>query len=52
MGNKRSAQLVSRRHPAYSVGLGRRRTSRDSEDIEDSWTSTGRENDVTTHYYF
>uniref|UniRef100_A0A3Q4BAH4 VWFA domain-containing protein n=1 Tax=Mola mola TaxID=94237 RepID=A0A3Q4BAH4_MOLML len=30
-------------HKAYSVGLGRRRTSRDSEDIEDTWDSTDRD---------
>ncbi|XP_056246962.1 von Willebrand factor A domain-containing protein 5B2 isoform X5 [Seriola aureovittata] len=41
LGNKWSSQSGSRRQRAYSVGLGRRRTSRDSEEIEDTWNSTG-----------
>nr|XP_046265421.1 von Willebrand factor A domain-containing protein 5B1 isoform X2 [Scatophagus argus] len=41
LGNRRSVQSGSRRQRAYSVGLGRRRTSRDSEEIEDTWNSTG-----------
>uniref|UniRef100_A0A3P8SQA9 von Willebrand factor A domain containing 5B2 n=1 Tax=Amphiprion percula TaxID=161767 RepID=A0A3P8SQA9_AMPPE len=28
---------------SYSVGLGRRRTSRDSEDVEDTWNATDRD---------
>ncbi|XP_056246961.1 von Willebrand factor A domain-containing protein 5B2 isoform X4 [Seriola aureovittata] len=40
LGNKWSSQSGSRRQRAYSVGLGRRRTSRDSEEIEDTWNST------------
>ncbi|XP_073347675.1 von Willebrand factor A domain-containing protein 5B1 [Pagrus major] len=43
LGNRRIAQSGSRRQRAYSVGLGRRRTSRDSEDIEDTWNSTDRD---------
>ncbi|XP_042353268.1 von Willebrand factor A domain-containing protein 5B1 isoform X2 [Plectropomus leopardus] len=40
LGNRRSSQSGSRRQRAYSVGLGRRRTSRDSEEMEDTWDST------------
>ncbi|XP_022610761.1 von Willebrand factor A domain-containing protein 5B2-like [Seriola dumerili] len=43
LGNKWSSQSGSRRQRAYSVGLGRRRTSRDSEEIEDTWNSTDRD---------
>ncbi|XP_076000849.1 von Willebrand factor A domain-containing protein 5B1 [Genypterus blacodes] len=42
MGNRRSSQS-SRRQRTYSVGLGRRRTSRDSEEVEDTWNSTDRD---------
>lgn len=42
LGNRRSSQSGSRRQRAYSVGLGRRRTSRDSEEVEDTFNSTGR----------
>ncbi|KAL7387129.1 hypothetical protein ABVT39_018722 [Epinephelus coioides] len=43
LGNRRSSQSGSRRQRTYSVGLGRRRTSRDSEDMEDTWNSTDRD---------
>ncbi|XP_029380640.1 von Willebrand factor A domain-containing protein 5B1 [Echeneis naucrates] len=33
----------SRRQRTYSVGLGRRRTSRDSEEMGDTWNSTDRD---------
>ncbi|XP_067385509.1 von Willebrand factor A domain-containing protein 5B2 isoform X2 [Channa argus] len=33
----------SRRQTAYSVGLGRQRASRDSEEIEDNWNITDRD---------
>ncbi|XP_035526326.1 von Willebrand factor A domain-containing protein 5B2 [Morone saxatilis] len=41
--NRRSSQSDSRRQRAYSVGLGRRRTSRDSEEMEDTFNSTDRD---------
>ncbi|XP_033993463.1 von Willebrand factor A domain-containing protein 5B1 isoform X4 [Trematomus bernacchii] len=41
LGNRRSFQSGSRRQRAYSVGLGRRRTSRDSEEMEDTCNTTG-----------
>ncbi len=44
LGNRQNAQTGSRRQRTYSVGLGRRRTSKDSEEIEDTWNSTGRTN--------
>uniref|UniRef100_A0A3B4V028 von Willebrand factor A domain-containing protein 5B2-like n=1 Tax=Seriola dumerili TaxID=41447 RepID=A0A3B4V028_SERDU len=40
MDVQNTSQSGSRRQRAYSVGLGRRRTSRDSEEIEDTWNST------------
>ncbi|XP_044223194.1 von Willebrand factor A domain-containing protein 5B1 [Thunnus albacares] len=43
LGNRRSSQSGSRRQRTYSVGLGRRRTSRDSEEIEDTWNSADRD---------
>ncbi|XP_034411271.1 von Willebrand factor A domain-containing protein 5B1 [Cyclopterus lumpus] len=43
LGNSQSSQSGSRRQMVYSVGLGRRRTSRDSEEIEDTWNSTDRD---------
>ncbi|CAK6952491.1 von Willebrand factor A domain-containing protein 5B1 [Scomber scombrus] len=43
LGNRRSSQSGSRRQRAYSVGLGRRRTSRDSEEVEDTCNSTDRD---------
>uniref|UniRef100_UPI003AAF5C25 von Willebrand factor A domain-containing protein 5B2 n=1 Tax=Centroberyx gerrardi TaxID=166262 RepID=UPI003AAF5C25 len=43
LGNRRSSQSGSRRQRAYSVGLGRRRSSRDSEEIEDTWNSTDKD---------
>ncbi|XP_054452706.1 von Willebrand factor A domain-containing protein 5B1 [Anoplopoma fimbria] len=42
-GNSRSSQSCSHRQRAYSVGLGRRRTSRDSEEMKDTWNSTDRD---------
>ncbi|XP_033960747.1 von Willebrand factor A domain-containing protein 5B1 [Pseudochaenichthys georgianus] len=43
LGNRRSFQSGSRRQTAYSVGLGRRRTSRDSEEMEDTCNTTDRD---------
>ncbi|XP_031710850.1 von Willebrand factor A domain-containing protein 5B1 isoform X1 [Anarrhichthys ocellatus] len=43
LGNSRSSQSGSRKQRVYSVGLGRRRTSRDSEEVEDAWNSTDRD---------
>ncbi|KAM9844943.1 von Willebrand factor A domain-containing protein 5B2 [Aulostomus maculatus] len=43
MGNSRSSHSGSRRQRTYSVGLGRRRTSKDSEEAEDAWNSTDRD---------
>ncbi|XP_033181560.1 von Willebrand factor A domain-containing protein 5B1 [Mastacembelus armatus] len=43
LGNIWSFQSGSRRQRAYSIGLGRRRTSRDSEEIENTWNSTDRD---------
>ncbi|XP_030016000.1 von Willebrand factor A domain-containing protein 5B1 [Sphaeramia orbicularis] len=43
LGNRRSSHSGSRKQKAYSVGLGRRRTSRDSEELEDNWNSTDRD---------
>lgn len=40
-GTRQGSQSDSRRQRAYSVGLGRRRSSRDSEDMEEPRTSTG-----------
>ncbi|XP_056912303.1 von Willebrand factor A domain-containing protein 5B1 isoform X3 [Takifugu flavidus] len=37
LDNRRSVHTGSRKNRTYSVGLGRRRTSRDSEDMEDNW---------------
>ncbi|XP_069013313.1 von Willebrand factor A domain-containing protein 5B2 [Embiotoca jacksoni] len=42
-GNRQNSQSGSRRQRAYSVGLGRRRTSRDSEKVNDTWNSTDRD---------
>ncbi|XP_029930155.1 von Willebrand factor A domain-containing protein 5B2 [Myripristis murdjan] len=43
LGNRQSSQSGSRRQRAYSVGLGRRRSSRDSEEMEDAWNSTDKD---------
>ncbi|KAM4551656.1 von Willebrand factor A domain-containing protein 5B2 [Odontesthes bonariensis] len=43
MGNMQTSRSGSRRERAYSVGLGRRRTSRDSEQAEDACNSTDRD---------
>ncbi|XP_023865897.1 von Willebrand factor A domain-containing protein 5B1 [Salvelinus sp. IW2-2015] len=43
LGNRRSSQSGSRRQKAYSVGLGRRPSSRDSEEFEDTCNSTDRD---------
>uniref|UniRef100_A0A4W5N5N1 von Willebrand factor A domain containing 5B2 n=1 Tax=Hucho hucho TaxID=62062 RepID=A0A4W5N5N1_9TELE len=43
LGNRRSSQSGSRRQRAYSVGLGRRPSSRDSEEFEDTCNSTDRD---------
>ncbi|KAM6948207.1 von Willebrand factor A domain-containing protein 5B1 [Aplochiton taeniatus] len=43
LGNRRSSQSGSRRQRTYSVGLGRRPSSRESEEMEDTCTSTDRD---------
>nr|XP_046215427.1 von Willebrand factor A domain-containing protein 5B2 isoform X2 [Oncorhynchus gorbuscha] len=43
LGNRRSSQAGSRRQRAYSVGLGRHPSSRDSEEFEDTWNSTDKD---------
>ncbi|XP_024246691.2 LOW QUALITY PROTEIN: von Willebrand factor A domain-containing protein 5B2 [Oncorhynchus tshawytscha] len=43
LGNRQSSQAGSRRQRAYSVGLGRRPSSRDSEEFEDTCNSTDRD---------
>ncbi|XP_047445518.1 von Willebrand factor A domain-containing protein 5B1 [Mugil cephalus] len=43
LGSRQTSQSSSRRQRTYSVGLGRRRTSRDSEEAEDTWNSTDRD---------
>ncbi|CAL8345442.1 unnamed protein product [Merluccius merluccius] len=40
---RQGSQSGSDRQRAYSVGLGRRRSSRDSEDIEEPWNSTDKD---------
>uniref|UniRef100_A0A3B4ANT0 VWFA domain-containing protein n=1 Tax=Periophthalmus magnuspinnatus TaxID=409849 RepID=A0A3B4ANT0_9GOBI len=40
LGNRQNSLSGSRKQKTYSVGLGRRRTSRDSEDLEDAFNST------------
>ncbi|CAJ1072120.1 von Willebrand factor A domain-containing protein 5B2 [Xyrichtys novacula] len=40
---RRNSQSGSRRQKAYSVGLGRRRRSRDGEELEDTWNSTDKD---------
>ncbi|KAL2097040.1 hypothetical protein ACEWY4_006247 [Coilia grayii] len=42
-GARRSSHASSRRQRSYSVGLGRRPSSRDSEELEDNFTSTDRD---------
>ncbi|XP_064194292.1 von Willebrand factor A domain-containing protein 5B1 isoform X5 [Anguilla rostrata] len=42
-GARRSSHSGSRRQRAYSTGLGRRPSSRDSEEFEDTFASTDRE---------
>lgn len=42
LDNRRSVHSGSRKNRTYSVGLGRQRTSRDSEDMEDTWNLAGR----------
>ncbi|XP_028329442.1 von Willebrand factor A domain-containing protein 5B1 isoform X2 [Gouania willdenowi] len=41
LGSRQNSLSGSRRQRSYSIGLGRRRSSRDSEDVEDAWNSTG-----------
>ncbi|XP_029687299.1 von Willebrand factor A domain-containing protein 5B1 isoform X2 [Takifugu rubripes] len=43
LDNRRSVHTGSRKNRTYSVGLGRRRTSRDSEDMEDNWNLADRD---------
>ncbi|KAM9719565.1 von Willebrand factor A domain-containing protein 5B2 [Menidia menidia] len=43
LGNRQTSQSGSGRQKTYSVGLGRRRTSRDSEEVDDTWNSTDRD---------
>ncbi|XP_072297521.1 von Willebrand factor A domain-containing protein 5B1 [Eucyclogobius newberryi] len=42
-GNRMNSMSGSRKQKTYSVGLGRRRTSRDSEDLEDPFNSTDKD---------
>ncbi|XP_028283907.1 von Willebrand factor A domain-containing protein 5B1 [Parambassis ranga] len=46
--DRQTSQSSSRRQRSYSVGLGRRRTSRDSEEAEDTWNSTDRDDTPTS----
>ncbi|KAJ3595084.1 hypothetical protein NHX12_004389 [Muraenolepis orangiensis] len=43
LGSRQGSQSGSRRQRAYSVGLGRRPSSRDSEGIEEPWNSTDKD---------
>ncbi|KAJ0011667.1 hypothetical protein NQD34_012642 [Periophthalmus magnuspinnatus] len=43
LGNRQNSLSGSRKQKTYSVGLGRRRTSRDSEDLEDAFNSTDKD---------
>uniref|UniRef100_A0AAV2JPY6 VWFA domain-containing protein n=1 Tax=Knipowitschia caucasica TaxID=637954 RepID=A0AAV2JPY6_KNICA len=43
MGNKHNSVSENRKQKTYSVGLGRRRTSKDSEDLEDAFNSTDKD---------
>ncbi|KAL0966471.1 hypothetical protein UPYG_G00295680 [Umbra pygmaea] len=43
LGNRQSSQLGIHRHRAYSVGLGRHTSSKDSEELEDNYNSTDRD---------
>ncbi|XP_037837974.1 von Willebrand factor A domain-containing protein 5B1 [Kryptolebias marmoratus] len=41
LGKRQTSQSGGRRQRAYSVGLGRRRSSRDYDEMEDTWKFTG-----------
>ncbi|KAK7945698.1 hypothetical protein WMY93_001426 [Mugilogobius chulae] len=43
LSNRQNSLSSSRKQKTYSVGLGRHRTSRDSEDLEDAFTSTDKD---------
>ncbi|XP_061588146.1 von Willebrand factor A domain-containing protein 5B1 [Cololabis saira] len=43
MGNRQISHSGSRKLKPYSVGLGRRRISRESEQLEDTWNSTDKD---------
>lgn len=42
LGNRQAFQSGIRRQRTYSVGLGRRHTTGDSAEVEDTWNSTGK----------
>ncbi|KAJ0058707.1 hypothetical protein NL108_000440, partial [Boleophthalmus pectinirostris] len=52
LGNRQNSLSGSRKQKTYSVGLGRRRTSRDSEDLEDAFNCTGRKSYYYYYYYY
>ncbi|XP_029969993.1 von Willebrand factor A domain-containing protein 5B1 [Salarias fasciatus] len=43
LGSRPASQSGSRRQRSFSVGLGRRRTSRDSQEAEDAWDSADKD---------
>ncbi|XP_061653500.1 von Willebrand factor A domain-containing protein 5B1 isoform X2 [Phyllopteryx taeniolatus] len=48
LGSSRSSHSGSRKQKTYSAGLGRRPTSRDCEEGEDTWNSTDRDDTPTS----
>ncbi|XP_061696468.1 von Willebrand factor A domain-containing protein 5B1 isoform X2 [Syngnathoides biaculeatus] len=48
LGSSRSSHSGSRKQKTYSAGLGRRPTSRDCEEGEDTWTSTEKDDTPTS----
>lgn len=52
LDNRRSVHVGSGRIEAYSVGLGRRRTGRDSEDGEETWNLAGTREQLRHKFYF
>ncbi|XP_054623057.1 von Willebrand factor A domain-containing protein 5B1 isoform X2 [Dunckerocampus dactyliophorus] len=48
VGSSHISHSSSRKHKTYSVGLGRRPTSRDCEEIEDTYNSTDRDDTPTS----
>lgn len=47
MGNRQTSQTGARRQRVYSAGLGRRRISGETEEVEDTWNFTGRHTKIT-----